>query len=687
MLSTALDNTSTSSSSPIFRSTKSPLALTHRPADGINTVYDIFHRGFTTTPDQPSFGQRRVVNVIEEQKMVTKRVPGGGEIEELKTWKFFELGPFEWLTWRDAQQISKAYASGYRALGVQTNDNLAIFADTSRDWMFTAMACFQQSITITTAYATLGEEGLIHSFNECDVSTVFTNAELLPMISKVFPHCKQLKNIVYNGVADVKIVDKLKAEFHHFRHLKVLSLFELKALGEKHLCEPAPPKKEDLALIMYTSGSTGTPKGVMLTHANVVAAVSGAVNLIQPYLSDDPEYYLAFLPLAHILEFANEMNLLSCNVRIGYGSVKTLSDASVRNCTGDIRELRPTVLAGVPAVWESIRKSVESKVRSASSVSQAVFYGAFHLKWALQSAGLEVLAAPLDAVVFNKIKEQLGGRLKVALSGGAPLPQSTQKFLSITAGRTINGYGMTECTAVLAIQEPSQFTTLGNTGAPVTSIDLKLVDSDSYKSTNLPKPQGEIWVRGPSVMKGYYKQPHLTAETITSDGWLMTGDIAEMNADGTISIIDRKKNLVKLSNGEYIAIEKLESNYKVSQYVQNICVHADSEQSFAVALIQPIELQIRALASTLHLYPDSPNLDHISFEELCLRPEIRAGVLSSLKDVAKSIGLQRAEIVGHISLCPEEWTPQNGMLTAAMKLQRKEIVSRFKVQIREMYSS
>ncbi|KAJ3080640.1 long-chain fatty acid-CoA ligase [Rhizoclosmatium hyalinum] len=302
------------------------------------------------------------------------------------------------------------------------------------------------------------------------------------------------------------------------------------------------------------------------------------------------------------------------------------------------------------------------------------------------SMGMDYLAAPLDAIVFNKIKDQVGGRLKFALSGGAPTPKSTQQFLSVTCVKTINGYGMTECSAVLALQEVVQCTTLGITGAPVTSVEVKLVDvpDAGYRSTNIPKPQGEIWVRGASIMKGYFKQPELTKEILTDDGWLMTGDIAEMNKDGTLQIIDRKKNLVKLANGEYIALEKLESNYKTSKFVQNICVHADSEQSYAVALIQPIEKEIRTIAAPL--YPDT-DINGVDYDELCRRKEVRDAVLASLKDIAKKVGFKPAEIVGQVFICHEEWTPQNGLLTAAMKLQRKQIINKYAQEVRVMYSS
>ncbi|KAJ3296881.1 long-chain fatty acid-CoA ligase [Rhizoclosmatium sp. JEL0117] len=679
-LSLELQDSATSNSGAIRRNLKSPGTLVERPEEGINTLFDILQRGFAMYPSKPTFGSRRVQRIIEEQKEVTKKVPGGGEVKEMKTWKFFELSGYEWLTWGEAKVLTTAYASGLRALGMKKGDKLTIFADTSREWMFCAMSCILQGITVTTAYATLGEDGLAYSVQECEVPTIFTNAELLPVIYKIASKCPTLKNIIYHGTADQAVLEKLASDAKHFT---VLSLNDLKALGEKNPVDPVQSDKEDLALIMYTSGSTGPPKGVMLTHANVVATIAGCVFQIGDHVNDQ-DTYLAYLPLAHILEFAVEMAVLYFGCELGYGGVKTLTDGSVRNCKGDIRELRPTVLAGVPAVWEGIRKAVESKIRSSSTITQRVFDGCFGLKSLLLSNGLGILAAPLDAIVFNKIKDQVGGRLKFAISGGAPIPKSTHEFLNVAVATVIQGYGMTEACGIVALQEVWQSATLGITGAPFPNMEMKLVDVEntSYKSTNVPKPQGEIWVRGANVMKGYFKQPALTREVLTEDGWMMTGDIGEWNTDGTLSIIDRKKNLVKLANGEYIALEKLESMYKTSKFVQNICVYADPEQTYPVALIQPIEKELKATAAALD---KNVTAEH-ELEELCSRKDIKNAVLASFAEIHKATKLQGAEKIGAVFISKEEWTPQNGLLTAAMKLQRKQITTTYAKEIKAMYS-
>ncbi|ORY39427.1 acyl-CoA synthetase [Rhizoclosmatium globosum] len=662
-LSIALPGTATPTSTAIYRNASSANGLHERPAEGINTIQDMFNNGFRNMASKEVFGSRRLLNTIEEQKEVTKKLADGTEIKETKTWKFFELGPYEWKTWAEAEKITGAYASGYRALGLKKGDKLTIYADTSCDWMFTAMALVQQGIVITTAYATLGEDGLAHSLNECEVTTIFTSAELLPVVVKVASKCKDLKHIVYSGAADSTIPQQVP-------HLKVLSLSELESLGNQHPVAPVSVDKEDLALIMYTSGSTGPPKGVMITHANVVAACTGGIDFLRAH-TDPTETYLGYLPLAHILEFAVEIAALYMGWPIGYGSVKTLTSLNVRNCKGDLQELRPTTFAGVPQVWEGIRKAVTAKISASSPIAQAVFRFAYNAKRWCMNNRVEFLAYPLDALIFSKIKAQVGGRLKFALSGGAALPKSTHEFLNVTAVKIANGYGMTECTAVIALQDLTRIHYLGETGTVVTSMEMKLVDCPElgYRASNVPRPQGEVWLRGPSVMKGYYKQPQLTSEAFSEDGWLKTGDIGEFNEDGALILIDRKKNLIKLSNGEYIALEKLEANYK----------------SYAIALIQPVEKEIRALAGEL---ANNPNLDveHLDYDELCARKDIRNRVHGSLNEIAKSLKFKTAEIVGSVVLTPEEWTPQNGMLTPAMKLQRKFIVDRYRTAVAEAYT-
>ncbi|KAF7724466.1 long-chain fatty acid-CoA ligase [Apophysomyces ossiformis] len=230
-----------------------------------------------------------------------------------------------------------------------------------------------------------------------------------------------------------------------------------------------------------------------------------------------------------------------------------------------------------------------------------------------------------------------------------------------------------------AIMTPEQFS-IGPVGGPVPCCEIKLVDvpEANYLSTNEPKPQGEIWVRGSSIASGYWKRDDLTKETITEDGWLRTGDVGEWNEDGTLSVIDRIKNLVKLSHGEYIALEKLESVYKTALGVANVCVYGDSLRPRPVALVVPVEGKLRKMAQELGLNSEG------ALEELCANEAIRKEYLNQLLAQAKSAQLKPAEIVCDVHLCEEDWTSENGMLTAAQKLKRHDINKKYKEQLDKM---
>lgn len=241
---------------------------------------------------------------------------------------------------------------------------------------------------------------------------------------------------------------------------------------------------------------------------------------------------------------------------MGYGSPKTLSDTSVRNCKGDIREFRPTVLVGVPAVWESVKKGIIAKVNQGSPLLRNLFWGALAAKGFLMSTGLPG-SAILDAVVFKRIKDATGGRLRICMNGGGPVAKETQRFISMAITPMIGGYGLTETTGMGALCDPVHWTDNALGDLP-SSIEIKLVDfpDAGYYAQNTP-PQGEIWIRGGPVFQGYFENEKETKEALSSDGWFKTGDIGEWDYNGHLRLIDRKKNLVKTLNGEYIALEKV----------------------------------------------------------------------------------------------------------------------------------
>lgn len=373
--------------------------------------------------------------------------------------------------------------------------------------------------------------------------------------------------------------------------------------------------------------------------------------MVQPFIGPG-DGLLTYLPLAHILEYVFENASILWGSTMGYSNPKTLSDTSVRNCKGDIREFRPSVMVGVPAVWETVKKGIIAKVNEGSPVVQKLFWGALWAKSALMSAGLPGSGA-LDAIVFKKIKEATGGRLKLCMNGGGPVSKETQRFISMAICPMIIGYGLTETTANGTLQNPNEWTA-ESIGAMPAAVEAKLVDfpDAGYFATNKPNPQGEIWLRGPTVMSGYYQNDKETAEAMTEDGWFKTGDIGEWDKNGHLKIIDRKKNLVKTQNGEYIALEKLESIYRSAHVVANICVYADDSKSRPVAIIVPAEPALKKLAASIGVQGNT-------IEELVHNKKLQNAVLKELQNAGRAGGLSGIEIIEGVVMSDEEWTPQN----------------------------
>jgi long-chain acyl-CoA synthetase len=302
------------------------------------------------------------------------------------------------------------------------------------NWQLISHGCASISTTIATAYDTLGESGLTHSLNEPECVGVFTNGDLLPVLSRVLNATPTVRLVVYDGEPKVSTL----ADLGHIREsVKVVHIDELCEVGRNQptdVLESRRPGPDTVACIMYTSGSTGTPKGVVIRNSNLVAAVGAALTILGHQLQSE-DTFLAYLPLAHILEYVVELTLYYRGITQGFGRVKTLTDQSVRKCRGDIVEFRPTIMIGVPAVWETIRKGIIAKVNAGGALKKSVFNGAY----AVKKAGVPVLSQIADSVVFSSVKAATGGRLRLTLSGSAALSRETQEFLTIALVTVLQG--------------------------------------------------------------------------------------------------------------------------------------------------------------------------------------------------------------------------------------------------------
>lgn len=644
--------------------------LKKTPHPEINTVFDILRYSSNKYGNAKALGKRRLIKVHEDVKVVKTRI-NGKEVSVDKTWQYYELSPYTYLSFYEYEQLALNAGSGFRALGLQSPDRIHIFAATHPYWLAIAHGAGSQSLPIVTAYDTLGEEALTKSLVQTKAKAIFVDPHLLSKLVAPLYEAKDIKYVIYNDdYAPCIQIDphtlgldtKKLSEAHP--HLTIVSFSELIKMGESKVVNPTPPKPDDVCCIMYTSGSTGIPKGVIITHRNVIASIAGIDAVVGPYLGPG-DGLLAYLPLAHILEFVFESACLFWGGTMGYGNPKTISNDSTRNCYGDIAEFKPTILVGVPAVWENVKKGIITRISKTNLFTRNLFWTALNIKMLLMKFSNTIpfsgsLTRIIDKLVFGKIREATGGRLRMCLNGGGQIAQETQRFISMCIAPLLSGYGLTETVAAGALTDPLSWTDSALGELPG-SIEVKLVDfpAAKYYSANRPA-QGEIWIRGDSVAPGYLDLPNETAESFTHDGWFKTGDIGEFDSYGQLRIIDRKKNLVKTLNGEYIALEKLEAVYRSAGVVGNLCVCVGEGQNRPVAIIIPNEEVLKTMAI-------NSGMQYNRLEGLYGDENFKQMVLKDLQATARKAGLHGIEIIDGVVLSDAEWTPQNVCFISRLK--------------------
>eukprot|EP00252_Welwitschia_mirabilis_P024951 TRINITY_DN7625_c0_g1_i1.p1 TRINITY_DN7625_c0_g1~~TRINITY_DN7625_c0_g1_i1.p1 ORF type:complete len:659 (+),score=141.91 TRINITY_DN7625_c0_g1_i1:438-2414(+) len=617
-------------------------------AKEINTCWDIFNLAVQRRPENPMLGRREIVDG--------------------------KAGKYTWITYKEAYDLTLKIGSAIRSCGVGSGGRCGIYGANCPEWIISMEACNGHGVYCVPLYDTLGVDAVEFIISHAEVSIAFVQETKISLLLKCLPRCvSHLKTIVSFG--EVTDAQKEAAKVHG---VEFYSWKEFLSRGEEKSFDLSPPRKNDVCTIMYTSGTTGEPKGVLITNENIVTLVAGIDHLLASVNEEltVSDVYFSFLPLAHIFDRVIEEFFISKSASIGFwrGDAKLLVE--------DIAELKPTIFCGVPRVFDRIYSGMTSKVAAGGFISRKVFDFAYNYKLSNMRKGLSHdNAAPLfDKIVFSKVKQALGGRVRLLLSGAAPLSKHVEEYLRVvTCAHVLQGYGLTETCAGSFVSLPNNFSMLGTVGPPLPNIDARLesVPEMGYDALS-DVPRGEICIRGKPLFLGYHKREDLTKEVMI-DGWFHTGDIGEWQKDGALKVIDRKKNIFKLSQGEYVAVENLENVYGSCPAIDSIWVYGNSFESFLVAVVTPNEQALENWAKD--------NGVAGSFNELCQNPIAKKFILDELNAVAKSSKLKGFEFLKAVHLDPVPFDMERDLLTPTFKKKRPQLLKYYKDIIDELYKS
>lgn len=556
----------------------------------------------------------------------------------------------KWVKYSIDQYIDAAnnISYGLLELGVKPGDKIATISSNRPEWNFLDMGVLQIGAVHVPIYPTISESDYKYILAHSEVKYVFVSGkDLLRKIEHILP---EIKSIL--GVYTFKPI----AEFPH--------LVDLIELGKSY---PRPEeldklksgvKPEDFATLIYTSGTTGNPKGVMLSHNNLLSNVLSVQHI---FPVDDTCKGLSYLPLCHVYERVNLYTYHYLGVSLYYAeNMGTIAD--------NIREIKPEIFTTVPRLLEKVFDKIMAKGNALKGFKKAIF------KWAVSLAGRYELSGKgwlyqsqlrlADKLVFVKWREALGGKVRVVVSGGAALQPRLARIFTAAGIPTLEGYGLTETSPVISVNTLENGGRMfGAVGKPIADVDVKIA------------ADGEILVKGPNIMIGYYKDPGMTAEAIGPDGWFHTGDIGILEPEGHLRITGRKKEIFKTSLGKYISPQLLENKFKESSFIDGIIILGEN-QKYAAALVVPDFNHLRS-------WCQHKGIEYTSDKEMISDPLIKKRFKKEIDHFNKFFGsteqLQSFELIDH------EWSLETGELTANLKLKRSYILHKYKEEVERLF--
>ena len=565
---------------------------------------------------------------------------------------------YKGISYKEMKEETDLFAYGLVELGLKKNDSVALISENRPEWVYADFAMQLLGIINVPLYPSLTSDSIEYILNDSEAKAIIVSSGFqLNKVLKIIKNCKHLKQIIiFNEHEDEDGKEKILT----FKEVQEKGKDRKKKNPQLLIKTSGEIKENDVCTIIYTSGTTGEPKGVILTHKNIISNVNAAL-IIFPITKDD--IFLSFLPLCHIFErMAGYYTALAAGCTIYYAE-------SIEKVATNLQEAKPTLMTSVPRLFERIQSRIIKNVESQSVTKQKIFY------WALE-IGRQFIAAkkkgsvPIalgakhriaDKLVFKKLRERTGGRLRFFISGGAALSRELGEFFEAAGIQIVEGYGLTESSPVIAANRPDDYK-FGTVGKPLPGVEVKIASD------------GEILARGPNIMKGYFKKKKETEETVI-DGWLHTGDIGVFDSDGFLMITDRKKHLFKTSAGKYIAPTPIENIFLTSKYIDQFVLIGD-RRTFLSALIVPDYEALKEFA-------DAHKIPYTDESELTGHEKIYKLIEDDMSKLQKK--LANYERVRKFALLDKPFTIESGEITPSLKIKRKVVEEKYNYLIEQMY--
>ncbi|MBB6370699.1 AMP-dependent synthetase/ligase [Chryseobacterium shigense] len=557
------------------------------------------------------------------------------------------------LSWKKFGEIVFKTANALKNAGVQENDKVAIYADNSSEWMIFDLASMAVGAVTVPVYSTNNAEQAEYIINDSSAKVVLVGNQ------EQYDACLSVLHKEENQLETIIVSKKavwIKKEFNSF----YLEDFIAKSSPKLEICKK---EYDDTATLIYTSGTTGTPKGVMLTHGNFIKAFDSHFEFFK-FKNFEEELSLAFLPLTHVFERSWSLLCL-------YGGARVYFLEDPKNIAKALEEVKPTMICAVPRFFQKVYAGVLEKAEEGSSFKKKIFDWALATGWQTAELrrneksvpfGLKLKQSVAETLVFSKIKERMGGRLWFLPCGGASLSPEVTKFFDSVGIHITVGYGLTETTATLTLFPLTHFEH-GTSGKPLPGVEIRIGEGD------------EIQAKGNGIMKGYYNRPEETQKVFTEDGWFKTGDAGKFDDKGNLIITDRIKDLMKTSNGKYIAPQQIENLLTNNNFIQQIMLVAEGRQ-FVSALIVP----------NFEFLQDFMKKNNIPFTNWEAAVE-NEKIINLYKEKIKELQVHLAdyEKVKKFTLMPVEFDINTGEITPTLKVKRNVVLKKYADIIEKMY--